>query len=81
MKTTPVTTEDLQGVFPVPPLARKNNAKRELDFEQNKLIVRHIANGGMTPALPGMTVRQMVSTRKNVPMNSTTYLRIRIFLL
>ncbi len=53
MKTTPVTTEDLQGVFPVPPLARKNNAKRELDFEQNKLIVRHIANGGMTRFLYG----------------------------
>lgn len=53
MKTTPVTTEDLQGVFPVPPLARKNNAQRELDFEQNKLIVRHLANGGMTRFLYG----------------------------
>lgn len=53
MKTTPVTTEDLQGVFPVPPLARKNNAKRELDFEQNKLVVRHLANGGMTRFLYG----------------------------
>jgi dihydrodipicolinate synthase/N-acetylneuraminate lyase len=53
MKTTPVTLEDLQGVFPVPPLARKNNTKRELDLEQNKLLVRHMANGGMTRFLYG----------------------------
>ena len=53
MKTSPVTLADLQGVFPVPPLARKNNAKRELDFEQNKLLVRHLANGGMTRFLYG----------------------------
>jgi dihydrodipicolinate synthase/N-acetylneuraminate lyase len=53
MKTTPVTLEDLQGVFPVPPLARQNNTKRELDLEQNKLLVRHMANGGMTRFLYG----------------------------
>ena len=53
MKTTPVTIADLQGVFPVPPLARKNTTKRELDFEQNKLLVRHLANGGMTRFLYG----------------------------
>ncbi len=53
MKTTPVTLEDLRGVFPVPPLARKNDAKRALDFEQNKLILRHMVNGGMTRFLYG----------------------------
>ena len=53
MKTTPVTIADLQGVFPVPPLARKNTTKRELDFEQNKLLVRHLANGGITRFLYG----------------------------
>ncbi len=53
MKTTPVTLEDLRGVFPVPPLARKTDAKRSLDFEQNKLILRHMANGGMTRFLYG----------------------------
>ena len=53
MKTTPVTLEDLRGVFPVPPLARKTDAKRSLDFEQNKLLVRHMANGGMTRFLYG----------------------------
>src|SRR5581483_3291341 len=53
MKTTPVTLEDLRGVFPVPPLARKNDARRSLDFEQNNQIVRHIANGGLTRFLYG----------------------------
>lgn len=53
MKTSAVTIEDLKGVFPVPPLARKNDTNRSLDFEQNKLIVRHLANGGMTRFLYG----------------------------
>ncbi len=53
MKTTPVTTEDLRGVFPVPPLARKDDARRSIDFEQNNRIVRHIANGGLTRFLYG----------------------------
>ncbi len=53
MKTSPVTLEDLRGVFPVPPLARKNNARRELDFDQNDRIVRHIASGGIWRFLYG----------------------------
>ena len=53
MKTSPVALEDLRGVFPVPPLARKNNAARELDFDQNENLVRHMANGGMTRFLYG----------------------------
>lgn len=53
MKTTPVSIEDLRGVFPVPPLARKNDARRMIDFEQNNRIVRHIANGGLTRFLYG----------------------------
>jgi dihydrodipicolinate synthase/N-acetylneuraminate lyase len=53
MKTTPVALEDLRGVFPVPPLARKNDARRSIDFDQNNRIVRHIANGGMTRFLYG----------------------------
>ncbi len=53
MKTSSVTLEDLQGVFPVPPLARKNNSKRELDLDQNENVVRHLANGGMTRFLYG----------------------------
>lgn len=53
MKTTPVSTEDLRGVFPVPPLARKSDARRSIDFEQNNRIVRHIADGGLTRFLYG----------------------------
>jgi len=53
MKTTPVSLEDLRGVFPVPPLARKNDSRRSIDFEQNDLIVRHIASGGLTRFLYG----------------------------
>ncbi len=53
MKTTTVSTEDLRGVFPVPPLARKNDARRSIDFEQNDRIVRHIAGGGLTRFLYG----------------------------
>jgi dihydrodipicolinate synthase/N-acetylneuraminate lyase len=53
MKTTPVTLEDLRGVFPVPPLARKKNARRELDFAENDRIVRHMTSGGMTRFLYG----------------------------
>lgn len=53
MKITHVSTEDLRGVFPVPPLARKNDARRSIDFEQSNRIVRHIAGGGLTRFLYG----------------------------
>jgi dihydrodipicolinate synthase/N-acetylneuraminate lyase len=53
MKTTPVRLEDLRGVFSVPPLARKNDERRSLDFEQNDRIVKHIAGGGITRFLYG----------------------------
>jgi len=53
LKTTQVTPEDLRGVFSVPPLARKNDARRSLDFEQNDRIVKHIAAGGITRFLYG----------------------------
>ena len=53
MKTNPVSLEDLRGVFSVPPLARKNDVRRSLDFEQNDRIVKHIAAGGITRFLYG----------------------------
>lgn len=53
MKTSTVTSEDLRGVFSVPPLARKDDARRSLDFEQNNLIAKHIASGGITRFLYG----------------------------
>jgi len=53
MKTTIITPEDLRGVFPVPPLARKSNAARTLDFAENERIVDHLVKGGMTRFLYG----------------------------
>lgn len=53
MKTTLVSTEDLRGVFPVPPLARKTDAARSLDFDQSERLVRHMREGGMRRFLYG----------------------------
>jgi dihydrodipicolinate synthase/N-acetylneuraminate lyase len=44
---------NLQGVFSVPPLARRNDQRRSIDFEQNDLIVKHIISGGITRLLYG----------------------------
>lgn len=48
-----VSTNDLRGVFAVPPLARKRDARRTLDFDENHRLVRHIASGGITRFLYG----------------------------
>jgi dihydrodipicolinate synthase/N-acetylneuraminate lyase len=53
MKTTAVALADLPGVYAVPPLARRNDARRTLDFAENEKIVRHIAAGGITRLLYG----------------------------
>jgi dihydrodipicolinate synthase/N-acetylneuraminate lyase len=53
MKTTPVSLEDLRAVFPVPPLARRRDAVRSLDFDENALLIRHMVDGGMTRFLYG----------------------------
>lgn len=53
MKTSTISLTDLQGVFPVPPLARRNEPGRPLDFDANEKIVRHIAQGGITRFLYG----------------------------
>lgn len=37
----------------MPPLARRNESRRSIDFQQNSLIVRHIAAGGITRVLYG----------------------------
>lgn len=53
MKTTNITLEDLRGVFPVPPLARKTDHLRTLDFAENQKIVDRLVAGGMTRFLYG----------------------------
>jgi dihydrodipicolinate synthase/N-acetylneuraminate lyase len=52
--TAILSPQDLcAGVFAVPPLARRTDASRTLDFEQNNLIVSHILGGGITRLLYG----------------------------
>lgn len=53
MKTTAVALEDLQGVFAVPPLARREAPGRPLDLAQNDALVRHMRAGGLTRFLYG----------------------------
>src|SRR6185503_12286068 len=53
MRTNSVTPRDLGGVFAVPPLARRDDSARSLDFDQNDLIVRHIMSGGITRFIYG----------------------------
>jgi dihydrodipicolinate synthase/N-acetylneuraminate lyase len=53
MRTAPITREDLQGVFPVPPLARRRDAQRTLDFNATARIVDHLTAAGMTRLLFG----------------------------
>jgi dihydrodipicolinate synthase/N-acetylneuraminate lyase len=43
----------LDGVFAVPPLARRIGKGRVIDFEQNSRIVRHIAQGGISRFIYG----------------------------
>lgn len=46
-------SQDLRGVFAVPPLARRNDPSRSIDFAQNERVVGHIASGGITRFLYG----------------------------
>ncbi len=53
MRTAPLAPADLRGVFPVPPLARRNDAPRSIDFRENDRLVRHMAEGGITRFIYG----------------------------
>ena len=53
MNRTPLSSDQLRGVFAVPPLARRNDSARSIDFEQNDLIVNHIHEGGITRLIYG----------------------------
>ena len=53
MKTTVLSDEELRGVFAVPSLARKTDARRTIDFAENDRLVRHMADGGVTRFLYG----------------------------
>jgi dihydrodipicolinate synthase/N-acetylneuraminate lyase len=44
---------DFHGVLPVPPLARKRDSRRTIDFAENDKLVRHMAGGGVTRLIYG----------------------------
>src|SRR5918994_5356290 len=51
--STTITADDLKGVFAVPPLPRKRDAKRSLDFDAAECVARHIEAGGISRYLYG----------------------------
>ena len=53
MKRARLTPDDLRGVFPVPPLVRRPDGRRSIDFGENDRLLRHMAEGGMTRFLYG----------------------------
>jgi dihydrodipicolinate synthase/N-acetylneuraminate lyase len=53
MRTAAITRVDLQGVFPVPPLARRRDPQRTLDFRASGRIVDYLAAAGITRLLLG----------------------------
>jgi 4-hydroxy-tetrahydrodipicolinate synthase len=53
MRTLAIKPEDLQGVFPVPPLARRRDAQRTIDFQASAKIVEHLVAAGITRLLYG----------------------------
>jgi dihydrodipicolinate synthase/N-acetylneuraminate lyase len=53
MRREAFALKDLQGVFAVPPLPRRADARRTLDLAQCHAVVRHISNGGITRLIYG----------------------------
>jgi dihydrodipicolinate synthase/N-acetylneuraminate lyase len=53
MSSDPVTHEDLRGVFAVPPLPRRTDARRTLDLDEAERVAAHVARGGITRLLYG----------------------------
>ena len=48
-----IQKDELKAVFAVPPLPRKRDAKRSLDFDAAECVARHIEAGGITRYLYG----------------------------
>lgn len=53
MRTQPVHLSDWRGVFPVPPLARRNDERRTIDWAENDKLVAYLAAGGITRLIYG----------------------------
>ncbi len=53
MTSTPIAVADLAGVFAVPPLPRRADSRRTLDFDAAERVAKHIEDGGITRYLYG----------------------------
>jgi dihydrodipicolinate synthase/N-acetylneuraminate lyase len=53
MTREPLTGQDIWGVYAVPPLPRKRERARALDFDAAEQVAAHIATGGVTRFLYG----------------------------
>ena len=53
MKRSRLVPDDLRGVFAVPPLPRRAESGRRIDFGESDRIVSHMAAGGLTRFLYG----------------------------
>jgi len=53
MPSTSISPDDLAAVFAVPPLPRRTDAARSLNFEAAEAVARHIEAGGITRYLYG----------------------------
>ncbi len=53
MRKSPLSPADLHDVFPVPPLCRRNDSARTIDFAETEKVARHIAAGGIRNFLYG----------------------------
>jgi len=53
MKRASLTPDDLRGVFAVPPLARRAEPGRRIDFDESDRLVQHMSAGGLTRFLYG----------------------------
>ena len=53
MKKSNLTPDQLRGVFAVPPVARRADPTRSIDFDQNDLILKHIVDGGISRLIYG----------------------------
>ena len=53
MASAPIRTEDLAAVFAVPPLPRRTDGTRSINFDAAECVARHIEAGGITRYLYG----------------------------
>ena len=53
MKSSSISVQDLAGVFAVPPLPRRADSRRSLNFDAAECVARHIEAGGITRYLYG----------------------------